>query len=300
MPGDVKRAEVAVRVEEGSFREELAFLGPVGEKLLACTHLPPDTTKAGLVICSSLRAEFETNYRREILLGRGLAASGIAVQRFQYVGTGNSDGVTTETNLDTMIRDANRATEHFVSRYGIERVAFMGTRLGALVAAAVAARYSGAPLVLWHPVVEPRRYFREVFRSRRFWAAKTSADEAALRPGLEELRREGQIDVLGYPIDVGLFGSVMSSDLTADAVAHDGPILVIQLGAAPPDASAARFSEALRAGGTDISLHCVDEKESWWLEPAGERQEKRALTSSPAVETTRKWLQARLDSAVAP
>src|SRR3712207_4346225 len=95
----------AVRVE-GAHRDVIEFFGSPGEQMLATTHMPLGTPLGGVVICSSLRAEFETNYRREILLGRALADRGIAVHRFQYRGTGNSDGDARDVTFESMQLDA--------------------------------------------------------------------------------------------------------------------------------------------------------------------------------------------------
>ncbi|MDP8959415.1 MAG: alpha/beta hydrolase, partial [Actinomycetota bacterium] len=126
--------------------EEAWWFGPDGQRLFGFLHLPEGRPRAGIVVCSPLHAEFLRNYRREVLVARALAARGFAVQRFHYRGTGSSDGQASEATYETMRQDALLAAGHVLERSGATRLGFLGTRWGALVAAAGAAGFPGAPL----------------------------------------------------------------------------------------------------------------------------------------------------------
>ncbi len=73
-------------------RREAELFGSPGSRILGLTSLPAGSARAGVVICSPVFKEARTNYRREVLLSLALARAGIAAQRFQYRGTGNSGG----------------------------------------------------------------------------------------------------------------------------------------------------------------------------------------------------------------
>lgn len=280
----------AVRTEPASgFRDELQFFGPPGSQMLGCRHVPLASSHAGLVLCSSLRAEFETNYRREILLGRSLASTGITVQRFQYLGTGNSDGATEAVTLESMTADTIAATRWLEAGRRLDRVAFMGTRLGASVAASVASSKKTAPLVLWEPVLDPKKYFRELFRSRQMWAAKESAIGDPTESAARQIHR-APVDVLGYPIDLGLYESVQRMSLEDALGSTPRPVLIVQIGGRELRGEYRALSDRLTQSGFDVRVERVEENESWWLEPPGERQEKRVLKTSPAIDATREWL----------
>jgi hypothetical protein len=266
------------------------FFGPAGAQMLGVTHLPAGKARAGLVVCSSVRAEFETNYRREILLGRTLAAAGIAVQRFQYRGTGNSDGDTSAVTLDTMKADARSATEHFRSTTGVEDIAFMGTKLSGVVAASLASAHGGAPLVLWEPVQNGARHFKQLFRVRKMWSLSDDDDAASGPSAMEEFTRDGSIDIVGYPIDKNLYDGFVAASLTETSADALQRVLIVQLGGRDRHGS---LAAALSDTGATVERAIVDETESWWLEHPGERQSKRTMNSSPAIDATVAWLAAR-------
>ncbi len=98
----------------------------------------------GVLVCSPLHAEMQRNYRREVLLSRRLASAGAAVERFHYRGTGNSAGEPGRLALDTMIEDGIAAVHHLQQRVGGVPLVVLGTRVGGLVAAAVAVGGEGS------------------------------------------------------------------------------------------------------------------------------------------------------------
>jgi pimeloyl-ACP methyl ester carboxylesterase len=294
-------SQQAIRTDKAAGHTDvIEFFGTPGQQMLVTTHLPLGSPTAGLVICSSLRAEFETNYRREILLGRALAARGIAVHRFQYRGTGNSDGDTRLVTFDSMQLDAHAATARFLETTGLDRVAFMGTRLGGTVAAAVASTHDDAPIVLWEPVTDAVKYYRQIFRTRSMWSVHGSDDEGPSTSAMDEFRTAGSIDIVGYPIDSNLYDSVVTHDLADELGTGPRPVLLVQLGGRGNlKRDLARLVDTWTAAGPDVAAEVVDEDESWWLEHPGERQEKRTMNSSPAIDVTVEWLTRAFDGGLA-
>lgn len=138
--------------------EEIELFGEAGS-LFGCRHVPAsgDAT-AGVVVCSPLFSDAAINAHREMRLGRWLARAGLVVQRFHYRGTGESDGDPARVSFGSLVDDARVAAAHLRDNTGIQRIGFLGSRVGALVAARLARDVDGAPLALWQPVVDPRRY----------------------------------------------------------------------------------------------------------------------------------------------
>lgn len=233
-------SDVATRVDkEKGFREEVSFPMVGGKRIFSVAHLPLRPAEAGLVICPPILMELLKNYRHEVLLARVLASRGIAVQRFHYRGTGHSDGEESEVGAETMVEDALAAAERLQRQHEIRSLAFLGTRWGAHVAAAVARGYPGAPLVFWEPVVEADRYFRDLIRARliretkdpRF--AQSSLDgevSAQTTRWKEEMARDGRADILGYPLYQRFYDSVKTRQL--GEILTDGvrrPVLLVQM-----------------------------------------------------------------------
>lgn len=287
-------ASVATRVDPDlGIREIADYIGPSRE-IYAFLHAPTGSPVGGLVVCSPIESELERNYRREVLLGRSLASRGIAVARFDYRGSGHSDGDPEERTYEGLVEDALTATRWLEEQIGIARPAFLGTRLGAMVAASAAARFPGSPLTLWEPVVAPPRYFREVFRSRSVYEMKRGKPRTPQRALFEELRSVGKVNIVGYVFHRGFVDSVMGRSLLEEIGEEPRPVLLIQLG----------HGEELRAGsrtvaarleelGFAIDARVVAEPTVWWLDGGGWQPEEGRPGVQQLLDVTAEWIARR-------
>ncbi|HUU12392.1 MAG TPA: alpha/beta hydrolase [Terriglobia bacterium] len=93
-----------------------------------------------------------------IKCARALARAGIASLRFDFFGSGESEGEFREATLRTEIADALDAVKFFRRQKGIDatRVGLCGLSLGGLVAALIAHRARVKALVLWSAVAHPK------------------------------------------------------------------------------------------------------------------------------------------------
>ncbi len=315
-PSRVRAARVeARRVDAGGrFREVLEFFGDGPERLAGCTHVPMDEPVGGVVMCPSLFNEFLKNYRREVALARALAARGLAVQRFQYRGTGNSDGHPMDTSFETMCDDALAAAARLAEMTGIVAPAFVATRFGALVAASAARARPGPPVVLVEPVVEADRFFAEGFKNKLYTAGirmKQEAEEAAkggprtVDDVIAVLEADGAVDVLGYTVSRALFRSSSGMSLAGLLGGSPASKLVVQLGgdqAVRPEL--ARMAESLRRRGARVDVRQVGVREQWWLPeeregvPGEVESRPHALDDEdPLVGLVGDWLRERLEPA---
>ena len=218
------------------------------------------------MICGPYQAEVQRHYRREVLLARRLADMGIAAQRFHYAGFGHSDGDPAAATFETMREDALAAADHLARATGVTTVGFLGTRWGGLVAAsAVAAR--GGHLALWEPVVDPARYFDEIFRFLIMYQLKEDPATTMSETGvLDGLRREGFVDVLGHPVDLALYESAVGIGLDGSVGDAADAALLIQIGVGkslrPEYAS---LVESWTRRGLDTQTHVIREQEAWWI-----------------------------------
>ena len=294
------RADVAVRIDPRTgVREEVRFFGPDRLKMFGCLHLPAGDPVGGVVICSSIQAEFLKNLRREVLLGRALSQRGIAAVRWHYRGAGNSDGSSEDMTFDTMHADTEAATRLLQDATGVKQLAFAGTRWGGLVAATVAAGHPGAPLALWEPAADSSRYFREVFRSRQIRELKEGSQEASSSSNLvDELNESGTLDVLGYSIDKPLYDSAQGHTLAAGLGDGTRPILLIQIGRNKTLRGEYRkLVTHWEETGSSVSTHVVEEELAWWF--AGEHwqpEERRPMAQRLIAETV-DWVAAQFEGA---
>lgn len=269
-------------------REESAFFGADQDKLFGTIHLPLGSPLGAVLICPSIHSELLANYRKEVLLARALASSGIAVQRFHYRGTGNSDGETEDITFQSMVEDVAEATSRLTSRveapFGI-----MATRWGGIVAAPVVAG-TDAPLALWEPILEPDRFFTEVFRARLL----RDVGQGDNRPrsggdALAKMKEEGLVDILGYPICRTLYDSAVGHGLEEGLGSEPRPILIVQMTRTKEvKPHFAGLKERLESKGSSVDIEIVAGQPAWWF--VGER-----MRSSQDVDVTRDWLLERLN-----
>ncbi|MET0146500.1 MAG: alpha/beta hydrolase [Ilumatobacteraceae bacterium] len=260
------------------------------ELLFGCRHEPADgPIAAGVVVCPPILTDFGANYQREVRLGRRLAATGIAVQRFHPRGMGHSDGAAVDVTLDSLVADARSALNRLREQTGVERVGLLGTRFSGLVAAAVAAddRSGAVPVVLWEPVTDPRRYMRDGLRARAVHALERGAHDG--EEPHDELARRGFVDVLGLPVGPGLFNTPADRGLGAGLGDHPRAVLLVQL--EERDALRPSYAELVgswRASGFDVTDVCCPVEESWWYVP------DRLAAADDLLDVTSAWLTEQL------
>lgn len=274
--------------------ERAELLGAEGERMLTFLHMPAAKPRGAVVICSPLLGEFMRNYRREVLLARRLAQRGFAVERFHYRFTGNSDGDDEHLSFESMRADALESIEHIRNEVPDGPLFLVGTRWGALIAAAAAADRPEAGLVLWEPLLDASRFFREGFRSRLVKAVHDGA-EATTGKELEDRLRAGEtVEVPAHRVHPAFYLSSVDRVLGRELGTELRDVLAIQVGATGsvrPDL--ARQAEMWRDAGLAVDVAAIRGEESWWLvDERWHDEAKRPMTSELISETTR-WMEGR-------
>jgi hypothetical protein len=92
-----------------------------------------------------------------IKCSRALATAGIASLRFDFYGSGESEGEFREATLAGEAADAEDAVNFFREQKGIDagRVGLCGLSLGGCIAACIGARVKARAIVLWSAVAHP-------------------------------------------------------------------------------------------------------------------------------------------------
>lgn len=279
--------------------EQSAFFGNEAQKLFGVLHLPLGRpSSSAVVICPAICTESLTTYRNDVLLARTLASRGIAALRFHYRGTGHSDGQEETMTFDAMREDTLAAVAYAAAQTGIAGPALLGTRFGALVAASAAAELPETPLLLWEPVLEARRYFREAWRASMMFKVREGVSPGA--GGLAgQLERDGVVDVLGYPIWRPLYESSIDRTLLDEVGASARPILLAHgEGATAVSAALAEAARTLRERGWAVDVEVFAHPFVWWF--VGHSQwEQIQLHVDELVRRTVEWADSRLTRPVA-
>jgi hypothetical protein len=253
--------------------------GAIGD--LYCQLLRPHNSDMCVVISSSICGEFEANYHRERLLGMALAQEGVAVARFHYGGEGNSFGDRHEMTLTSMIEDAHAIVAH-VRHLGYRRLAYVGTRLGCFVAAALADFDRSAPLVLWEPLQEGSDLIRDARRKQRMSRLSRGTEPSVQT---ERVSPSNGVDLFGYDVYPPLTQSLDEAHLVDMLGSPRGGIFLGHF-----DASEAfdPVAEALTEAGFSLDVASFDVSEAWWYQSEHEPE------SGDLVASTAAWIKAAL------
>ncbi len=261
----------SIRRDPRSGATEIAsFSGPHDNLRFSITHLPARNAWAGVVVCSPIKYEHMKFYRVEVALARTLVNHGIAVQRFHYRGAGHSDGANGAMTYGSMLEDALAGADRLRMEAGVARLAFVGTRVGALVAAAAAARFERAPLLLWEPVMDADDYVLEIVRAERLSQLRSGRPVVGDRPArgtLESLVEHGELEALGFKVERRLYDSLKQLELASLLGCGQGLVLLMQL--ARGDGLRRKYAalvNRLTALGCDIELTAMDRDLGWWFE----------------------------------
>lgn len=131
-----------------------------------------------------------------VKLAVSLSESGFHVLRFDYFGTGDSGGDSTEVSLKGCREDILTAMEEIRDMTEAERVSLIGLRLGATLAAEVAADEPEDidRLVLWDPVVSGQEYVAALFQ------AASNMPIGKVEPPARPESRGGGHEICGFPL----------------------------------------------------------------------------------------------------
>lgn len=249
-------------LEDGVERVIDVAVGAV--RLRGVLHLPRHV-RGAVLVCSPTQADFALHHPQEVALARVLAGRGVAAARFAPRGHGDSGG-TPDLPVDAMAEDARRVLGLLPE--GVPVVA-VGSRWGALVAAALAAGFPPDGVVLWHPVADPLLYLAEAARA----AAATRLMKGRVADG-------HPLDAAGYPVDRR---AVRASPNLIDAFGTARPpLLLVHDGTRPPGLDAAGFDvdavEGAAVGSwfaddrsTGVDRPTIDAVAGWIVDRVGAR-----------------------------
>lgn len=285
----------ATRIDaDNGTRDEVDFFGRGSSRMFGAIHLPPGEARSAVLICSPFQSEFLANYRREVLLARALASLGMAVGRFHYRGTGHSDGDGADVDFDSMREDALEAADWVRERAAVDRLGFLGTRWGALIAASVASQFRGAPLALWDPATEGARYFREVFRMHKM-SRLSDGDGASQVDHIQAIMQTGSTDIVGFPIHRAFYEGAVERDLIEELGSDPRPIFLVQVELRQDiKAEYVGIVDRWRSAGFEVEVHLAHGQEAWWFPGVRWQEDAVAKRQERIHAATGEWFAGRL------
>ena len=136
----------------------------VGSRKIFCLHHAPARVPRGAVVyVPPFAEEMNKSRRMAAIQSRALAGEGWHVLRFDFAGTGDSEGDFADASWAGWLDDIAAARAWVAGQTGFEPWLW-GLRLGGLLAA-VSLQGRGAPgLVLWQPVLSGRQHLQQFLR----------------------------------------------------------------------------------------------------------------------------------------
>jgi alpha-beta hydrolase superfamily lysophospholipase len=228
LQGDRARAEAALAVRRVPMYLDAGRAPFFGWYHAADAALARDCVA---VLCGPIGYEYTRVHRTLRHLADRLARRGIPALRFDYHGVGDSSGSDLDPNrLATWQSNIRGAIARARELSGRSRVCLVGIRLGASLAALVAAETPVDSLVLWNPVATGRAYVREMLA-----IAAAGTEESAFT--------DGAIEAGGFVMSAQTAAEVKALDLSRHPPRAER-MLIVERDDLAADPGVARYREA--------------------------------------------------------
>jgi pimeloyl-ACP methyl ester carboxylesterase len=183
-------------------------------------------------------------------LACSLAEAGMPALRFDYRCTGDSLGAEADPDqVHAWLSDVRRAVQWLRDETGVTEVALIGFRLGALLAAQVAAQLGDvAALVLVGPVMSGKSYLHEATALQAFVAQSTGARDPVSQDPDDGNRG---LNVAGFNLTAATVGDLECLDLHSLKRRPASRVLLLGRTNSPADR---RLGELLRSLGADVTV----------------------------------------------
>ena len=178
------------------------------DKLLYSIYNPPqgfNHEDIGVVLCYPYGQEYTRCHKLYSNMAQRLSQVGFHVLRFDYYGTGDSDGEFSHVTLNSSIKDLKLAVDELKEACGVSKVILMGVRMGATLSLFYSKQYPISGLILWNPILEGQAYLKEIDEGYRRWLNGSFTKE--------ERNQTGGMANFGY-----LFSQMLLKELKAISV----------------------------------------------------------------------------------
>ncbi|HQV48151.1 MAG TPA: hypothetical protein PLF10_02615 [Dokdonella sp.] len=191
---------------------EPLWISVAGGRLFGVLHMPDVPVRASIILCPPFFHEQVRSQRLFALLADALRGHGFAVLRFDYLGTGDSEGSDESFTLLGAARSTAAAVDLLGQRAGQVPLIGLGIRAGAHPAAEMFKQGEVERLWLWQPILRGRDYLEQL-RERAHVERQSSERYAHPLPDLAE----DMDTVMGFPC-----GAALRDELGHAVLALDG------------------------------------------------------------------------------
>jgi uncharacterized protein len=266
-----------MRMTEQLQRPRPLLFGKPGRKLFGMLHLPAASAsrRASILLCSPFGQEAIQSHRTFKVLADRLVRAGHAVLRFDYFGTGDSEGEDTEVALASWCEDIGVANAQLCAMSSDRPVLWLGLGLGAAAAWLTATQTAQPPerLFLWDPIFDGRNYVTAL-RRRHDEAARDALSLPSRRvPPATDI-----IEAIGFAI-VPAFAAELDTLEVGTMPTLPSSIQVVLIAPTDSPNGAALLARSRSAGM--VLRHVVVASEMDWM---AENIDSGKLVPGPALQ----------------
>ncbi len=153
------------------------FFESNSQKLFAVYH-PPKPEKernVGVLLCNPLHQEQIRCHKLYLTIANQLSNEGFHVLRFDYYGTGDSEGRKDQFTITKAIENVQSAINEFRDGCDLNKVVLFGVRFGATVSLLTAKQYKVDGIILWNPMISGKNYVTEKKEEYQKWLSGSFA-----------------------------------------------------------------------------------------------------------------------------
>jgi uncharacterized protein len=256
------------------------YFGPTDRQLFGLYHAPQPIHErdCGVVLCNPWGQEFVRAHRAISQLALRLARQGFPVLRFDFYGTGDSNGEDADGTLDQWLADIRTAIQELKRRARVERVFLAGLRLGASLAALVASgRDDVEGLVLWEPAAQGSEYLQDLtdWQEEKQYYFLSKAETSVRRN-----------ELLGFGLHESFLTDLAWLDLLSVRRKPARRILIIENTATSAEArpSVIRLRDHFQALGAIVDYQLIESFKMWTEDP------DKGLVPLPIIQAAIDWL----------
>ena len=229
------------------------------ETLRGMVHVPEKGCPA-VMLCHGFTGSRTESHFLFVKTSRALARAGIGSLRFDFRGSGESDGEFRQMTILTEIEDARAGLDFLSSAEGFDtsRLGVLGLSMGGCVAASISDDERVRSLVLWSAVAR----FNEVISEKFTPEAKRMLDEL------------GWVDFGAHIVSRAFFEARLKADPLGPLSRSRAPVLIVcgENDETVPVEEARIYEKTASARGVRTKLHIVKEADHTYARAEKERE----------------------------
>lgn len=218
-----------------------------GQQVVGMWHAPAGGPPApALVLCHGFTGHKAESHRLFVDAARAFAGRGIGVLRFDFRGSGDSEGESVDVTVSAQVADARAALAYVRARPEVDpaRIGILGLSMGGLVVALMAGDEPALrAIALWNPLANP-----------------SGVAERRRKPETgSQLEQWGYADHNGWAVGIPFLTELPRLKPLESIVRHAIPVLVV-LGdqdESVPNEEGRAYEHALREADREVHMHVV-------------------------------------------